>query len=125
MTFGLSDMPTEKLPLEMLSPEELVERAVQERADRASQEKMGIISAESETLWTDCTVYNPTSGKSYRVALRGWERGDSYCSCPDFRKNRMGTCKHIIKVQRSVKRRFPARKRNVKTTVEEIRQHSG
>jgi len=111
MTFGLSDMPTEKLPLEMLSPEELVERAVQERADRASQEKMRITSAEPETLWSDYTVYNPTSGKSYRVALRGWERGDSYCSCPDFRKNRMGTCKHIIKVQRIVKRRFPAHKR--------------
>lgn len=112
MTLGLSDMPTEKLPLEMLSPEELVERAVKERADRASQEKMRITPAESETLWTDYTVYNPTSGNSYRVALRGWERGDSYCSCPDFRKNRLGTCKHLIKVQRSVKQRFPAHQRN-------------
>jgi hypothetical protein len=47
-------------------------------------------------LWTDYVITNQVSGKSYRLALRGWQPGESYCSCPDFRKNTLGTCKHII-----------------------------
>ena len=50
-----------------------------------------------------------TSGKSYRVALRGLEPGVSYCSCPDFRTNTLGTCKHILHVLKKVKRRFSPR----------------
>ena len=42
------------------------------------------------------------------MALRGEERGESYCSCPDFRTNRLGTCKHILHVLGRVERRFPA-----------------
>src|SRR6267142_2623282 len=32
--------------------------------------------------------------------------GDSYCSCPDFRTNTLGTCKHILHVLAKLKRRF-------------------
>jgi SNF2 family DNA or RNA helicase len=42
------------------------------------------------------------------VALRGIGRDESYCSCPDFRKNTLGTCKHLLRVQATVRRRFPA-----------------
>src|SRR5207253_2472509 len=35
--------------------------------------------------------------------------GVSYCSCPDFRTNTLGTCKHILHVQHKVKRRFGPR----------------
>ena len=42
------------------------------------------------------------------MALRGEERGQSYCSCPDFRTNTLGTCKHILHVLDRVRRRFPA-----------------
>ena len=48
------------------------------------------------------------SGKTYRVALRGEERGQSYCSCPDFRTNTLGTCKHVLHLLDRVRRRFPA-----------------
>ncbi len=41
------------------------------------------------------------------MALRGWERGESYCSCPDFRKNTLGTCKHILHTIEKARRRFP------------------
>lgn len=46
------------------------------------------------------------SGKTYRVALRGLESGESYCSCPDFRTNTLGICKHVLKVITKVRRRF-------------------
>jgi superfamily II DNA or RNA helicase len=40
-------------------------------------------------------VRNPKSKGRYRVALRGMEPGDNFCSCPDFATNDLGTCKHI------------------------------
>ena len=64
-----------------------------------------------EKPWADYTVTSALSGKTYRVALRGEERGDSFCSCPDFRTNTLGTCKHILHVLHRVKRRFPAEAR--------------
>ena len=55
-------------------------------------------SSDAGKPWTDYTVASALSGKTYRVALRGEERGQSYCSCPDFRTNTLGTCKHILHV---------------------------
>ena len=49
---------------------------------------------------------NRVTGKSYRVALRGTEPGVSYCSCPDFRTNTLGTRKHVLHVLKKVKRSF-------------------
>ena len=48
------------------------------------------LSAEPEFV-----VINPQSNGRYRVALRGMEPGDNFCSCPDFATNDLGTCKHI------------------------------
>ncbi|MDH4202386.1 MAG: DEAD/DEAH box helicase [Phycisphaerae bacterium] len=105
---GLAKPPVERIPVESLSEAELVARALEDRQERAKSERMKIESTNSRILWTDYIVTNNLSGKSYRVALRGWERGQSYCSCPDFRKNTLGTCKHIMKVQNKVRRQFTA-----------------
>lgn len=107
LALGLSLPPPERSPVESLSEEELIRRAIEERRERAAAERMTLRSANPSELWTDYTVTNHASGKSYRVALRGWERGDSYCSCPDFKKNTLGACKHIIRVIEEVKKRFP------------------
>jgi len=106
LSLGLSAPPPEKLPVESLSDEELTREAINERMDRARTEKMTLKSMNTSELWTDYTITSHSSGKSYRVALRGWERGDSYCSCPDFRKNTLGTCKHILYALQEVKNRF-------------------
>ncbi len=106
LSLGLAAPPPERVPVESLGEEELVERAVSERAERAQTEKMEVQSLNEEELWADFMVTSYASGKTYRVALRGWERGDSYCSCPDFRKNTLGTCKHIIRVQHEARKRF-------------------
>ncbi|MEX0585024.1 MAG: SNF2-related protein, partial [Pirellulales bacterium] len=63
-------------------------------------------SQDPSTPWADYTVTSLTSGKSYRVALRGDEAGRSYCSCPDFATNGLGTCKHILHVLDKARRRF-------------------
>ncbi|MEW6744426.1 MAG: DEAD/DEAH box helicase [Planctomycetota bacterium] len=103
---GLAVPPPERVPAESLSEEELVRLALEERLERARTEKMKLRSLDPRKPWTDYVVTSALSGKTYRVALRGVERGVSYCSCPDFRKNTLGTCKHIVHVLSKVKRRF-------------------
>ncbi len=107
LALGLADAPPERVPVESLSEQALVAQALAERAERARTEKMRLTSADPQEIWTDYALTNAASGKSYRVALRGWQPGDSYCSCPDFRKNTLGTCKHILHALEKVRRRFP------------------
>ncbi len=109
IALGLAAPPAEDVPFEHLSEEDLVKRALDERAERARKERMRITLGGRATPWTDHVVTSGASGKSYRVALRGWERGESYCSCPDFRTNTLGTCKHILFALAQVKRKFPAK----------------
>ncbi len=49
----------------------------------------------SEPIFSEFEVTNPESGSTYRVAIRGTESGDNYCSCADFVTSTLGTCKHI------------------------------
>ncbi len=108
---GLAEPPPERVAIGALSASEATERALADRAERAKHEKMRVRSEEPQRLWTDYHVTSAGSGRTYKVALRGWERGESYCACPDFRKNTLGTCKHILHVERKVKRRSTAAQR--------------
>jgi hypothetical protein len=123
LALGLSAPPPERIPVESLSDKELVEQAIADRVERAKSEKMELRSIDSNKLWTDYTITNSSSGKTYRVALRGWERGDSYCSCPDFRKNTLGTCKHIRHALEKVKKRFNKTVKNTPYEVKDICIH--
>ncbi len=107
LALGLADAPPEREPVESRSDEALVAQALAEREERARTEKMRLTSLDPQEIWADYTVTNAASGKSYRIALRGWRPGESYCSCPDFRKNTLGTCKHILHALEKVRRRFP------------------
>jgi RHS repeat-associated protein len=112
LALGLAGAPPARVPAESVSEEVLVAQALAERAERARTEKMRLTSLDSQEIWTDYTLTNAASGKSYRVALRGWQPGQSYCSCPDFRKNTLGTCKHILHALEKVRRRFSHSQRN-------------
>jgi superfamily II DNA or RNA helicase len=104
---GLAAPPDERRPIETLSEQELLEQALRDRQERARTEKFRLQSSHPQKPWVDYTITSALSGKSYRVALRGEQRGDSFCSCPDFRTNTLGTCKHILHILSRVKRRFP------------------
>ncbi len=117
---GLAAPPPERIPVESLGEEELIARALAERDERSRKEKFKLQSRDPQTPWTDYTVTSGASGKTYRVALRGSERGISYCSCPDFRTNTLGTCKHIMVALRRATAKFadaalrrPYRRRNL------------
>ncbi len=109
MALGLAAPPPERIPVESLSEQELVELAIAQRQERSRKERMTVRPVEPKKLWSDYMVTSGESGKTYRVALRGWQPGESYCSCPDFRKNTLGVCKHILNVQRKTKRRFTSK----------------
>jgi superfamily II DNA or RNA helicase len=106
MALGLAAPPKPRIPVESLDEQTLLDTAMADRRERARTEKMKVVSSDPSKPWTDYTVTNPVSGKSYRVALRGTEPGVSYCSCPDFRTNTLGTCKHVMRVLFKVKRNF-------------------
>ncbi|MCP3978596.1 MAG: DEAD/DEAH box helicase [bacterium] len=105
---GLAEPPLEDIPLEHLGEAQLVQWALDDRAESARREKMRLKSADPSKPWTDYVITSAISGKSYRVALRGEERGASFCSCPDFRTNTLGTCKHILYAVSRVRSKFSA-----------------
>lgn len=106
VSLGLAAPPAPRKAVESLSEDALLQQAINERAERARTERMTVRATDPDHPWTDYHVTNRLSGKTYRVALRGLERGESYCDCPDFKTNTLGVCKHIFSVLTRVKRRF-------------------
>ncbi len=104
---GLAAAPEETLQRNQLSELEINAIEVAAREKRAKEERMTVRALDPKTPWTDYQVTNKASGKTYRVALRGHHPGESFCSCPDYRKNTFGVCKHTLHVLEKVKRKFP------------------
>lgn len=123
LCLGLAAPPKECVAIESLAEDALVRRALDERAERARIEKMKVASANPDQPWTDYTVTSALSGKTYRVALRGTQPGDSYCSCPDFRTNTLGTCKHILHVLAKAKRKFTPQQLGRKVQPKQLAVH--
>jgi superfamily II DNA or RNA helicase len=46
-------------------------------------------------VFSEFALTNSKSNRTYRIAIRGDQPGDNFCSCPDFRINGLGVCKHI------------------------------
>jgi superfamily II DNA or RNA helicase len=120
MALGLAAPPPERVPVESLSEAELIDQAMSDRKERALTEKMRLVSMNPHELWTDYVITSQVSGKSYRIALRGWKPGESYCSCPDFRKNTLGTCKHIMFSLEIVRKKFNKQMRETPAEIKEI-----
>jgi uncharacterized Zn finger protein len=86
----------------------LREEQIDIRRQRAKEGKFRIQNLGRNRVFSDYQVTNPATGGQYRVSIRGFEVGDNSCTCPDFRTNTLGTCKHILHVLNKVKRRFSA-----------------
>lgn len=68
---------------------------IQLRRQFAQKQEFVLRNNGGHKLYSDFTVINPSSGSHNKVALRGLEPGNNFCSCLDFRTNTLGTCKHI------------------------------
>ncbi|MDP9193371.1 MAG: DEAD/DEAH box helicase [Acidobacteriota bacterium] len=84
------------------------------RKQFASEQPFRIENIGEHPIFSDYRVTNPARGSVHRVAIRSAEPGRNYCSCPDFRTNHLGTCKHIeftlatLLARRGAKRAFLA-----------------
>ena len=78
------------------------------RRMRAETEKMSVrfLGDKAIAPFGDYEVASEEAGlkKSYRVEFRSLRNCLNTCSCPDFRKNGLGTCKHIERVALRVRR---------------------
>ncbi|OGV67695.1 MAG: hypothetical protein A3K19_06385 [Lentisphaerae bacterium RIFOXYB12_FULL_65_16] len=65
------------------------------RRQFAQTQQYDVKNAGNESVFSEFEVTNPATNRTYRVAIRGRELGENYCSCPDYSVNTLGTCKHI------------------------------
>ncbi len=83
----------------------LVEEQIQARQQRAKEAIKQILSRPKGKPFGDYQVLS-TSGTEYRIAMRGPGLFDNYCSCPDFSRNTLGTCKHIESILGRLRGRY-------------------
>lgn len=69
------------------------------RKQAAQKELLAIEPVNKKQTLGDFSVRNPQTDYLYKVAFRGIGSAWNYCSCPDFKTNQLGTCKHIEAVQ--------------------------
>jgi superfamily II DNA or RNA helicase len=65
------------------------------RRQIAEEEAFTITKSGQEAVFTDYEVYSAKTGNTYKAALRSTDNTLNFCSCPDFKTNQLGTCKHI------------------------------
>ncbi|HEX4592561.1 MAG TPA: SWIM zinc finger family protein, partial [Gemmataceae bacterium] len=105
----------------------LREEQIDLRRQRARTGRFQIDNLGSKRVFSDFRVTNPASGGNYTVAVRGFAVGDNTCTCPDFKANTLGTCKHIEAVLASLEDEAPphVRQRKAAVTRPEIYLHYG
>jgi len=73
--------------------EGMIDRVMKERFQRAQKANYHIEFADNpygEHLLTN------EKGTTYRLTFRDHPNEIGYCSCPDYRTNKLGTCKHLM-----------------------------
>jgi hypothetical protein len=95
----------------------LREEQIDIRRQRAAEGKFRIQNLGRNRVFSDYQVGNPVTGGQYRVSIRGFDVGDNTCTCPDFKTNTLGTCKHIEAVLAALRDEAPPTVRRRKAAV--------
>src|SRR4051812_47470512 len=105
----------------------LREEQIDLRRQRARAGNFAIENLGKNRVFSDYRVTNPESGGRYEVHVRGFEVGDNTCTCPDFKANTLGTCKHIEAVLDDLRDDLPAHLQKKKAAVQrpEVYLHYG
>ena len=105
----------------------LREEQIDLRRQRAKSTKFAIENLGKNRVFSDFRVTNPDSGGRYEVTVRGFETGDNTCTCPDFKANTLGTCKHIEAVLDDLRDELPPHLQKKKAAVQrpELYLHYG
>lgn len=73
----------------------LREEQIDIRRQRARAANLSIENVGKNRVFSEYRVSNPQTKGQYTVTVRGFDTGDNACTCPDFKSNTLGTCKHI------------------------------
>src|SRR5207249_8261126 len=105
----------------------LREEQIDMRRQRARAVKFGIDNLGKNRVFSEYRVVNPETQGQYEVHVRGFDVGDNTCTCPDFKANTLGTCKHIEAVLDTLKDDLPLHLQKKKAVVSrpEIYLHYG
>src|SRR5436190_17989489 len=95
----------------------LHEEQIDIRRQRAKAGKFTIENLGKNRVFSDYRVTNPDSGGQYTVTVRGFDVGDNACTCPDFKPNTLGTCKHVEAVLDHLKDELPPHLQKKKAAV--------
>ncbi len=82
------------------------------RKQFAEQQKFKLKNSGAHPIFSEFLLTNPETEKTYKISIRGDKPGNNFCSCPDYRINNLGTCKHIefalfkLKKKRGAKKAF-------------------
>ncbi len=85
----------------------MIKRVIEERKSRALVADYSIEFADN--IYGEHILTNER-GKQYKITFRDFARKHGYCNCPDYRTNKLGTCKHLIfayEILFSLKHKFP------------------
>ena len=69
------------------------------RKQIAGEETMAVAAVDEKNLPGEYEVKNPQTKQTYKVVYRGEDSPWNYCSCMDFKTNRLCACKHLEKVK--------------------------
>lgn len=105
----------------------LREEQIDIRRQRARAGRFRIANVGKKRVFSDYRVSNPESGGEYTVTVRGFDLGDNACTCPDFKANTLGTCKHVEAVLETLQADLPAtvKKKKAPVTRPEVYLHYG
>jgi SNF2-related domain/Helicase conserved C-terminal domain len=88
---------------------------ISRRIQRAIDEKHAVTNLEPQhPVFSNFSVQSP-SGMIYQVEIRDLAERTFSCTCPDFRINGLGTCKHVESTLIWLKRRFKGEIRAAET----------
>ncbi len=73
--------------------EGMIKRVLKERFEKARKANYKIVL--SDNRFGEHILSNERE-QSYRITLHDLNRRTGYCTCPDYKKNKLGTCKHLI-----------------------------
>lgn len=87
--------------------DEMIKRVLKEREERATSESFQLIHADNiygiHQLKTE-------ANRIYEITIRDFDKQQGYCSCPDYRTNKLGTCKHLMYTLRQLNKKLPVKK---------------
>ncbi|MDR4508385.1 MAG: hypothetical protein MRJ65_09150 [Candidatus Brocadiaceae bacterium] len=80
------------------------------RKQFAEQQNYRLKNIGAHPVFSEFLLTNPGTKKTYKIFIRGDIPGSNFCTCPDYRINNLGTCKHIEFTLSNLKKKKGAKK---------------